>query len=219
MKKTVFIDGKEFSYEQEMITYSNSSAISEEDGKLILQTTKRLFDKIGIKFYLAYGTLLGAIRDHNIIKGDEDVDVFITEEEKLFSHLPFLYANGLKVVRIQRGGMYSFRINERCYIDVYVLRPFRYSIWALYCYSLHLKATPKKYFKVYESIVFLGEECLCPARPEKLLEFWYGRNWSVPERGHKYFYEVPSHYYWIHYVRYPLRNLIKSMLGLNKSNR
>lgn len=37
--------------------------------------TKELFSLIELPFYLAYGTLLGAVRDHALIPGDEDVDV------------------------------------------------------------------------------------------------------------------------------------------------
>ena len=150
--QTIIIKGDAFSFDDEKISYSNIQSISEDDAKSILQLTKQLFDEIGLKFYLAYGTLLGAVREKGIIKGDEDVDVFVVDEETLYSNLPFLYEKGLKVVRVQRGGMYSFRINERCYIDVYVLRPFRHSVWKLYCYSLHKKATPKKYFKKFDTI-------------------------------------------------------------------
>lgn len=41
--------------------------------------------------------------------------------------------------------------------------------------------------------------CMCPKNPEKLVAFWYGKNWRTPVRGHKYIYEARSHYYYIKY--------------------
>ena len=84
-RTTILIDGKPFSYNDEIddISYDSISAISEEDARHLLQTTKRLFDACGIRFYLIFGTLLGAVRDHGLIKGDEDVDVYIDSEELL----------------------------------------------------------------------------------------------------------------------------------------
>jgi len=38
---------------------------------------RRILNRNGIKFGLIYGTLLGAIREQNFIKHDEDTDVYI----------------------------------------------------------------------------------------------------------------------------------------------
>lgn len=116
--------------------------------------TKELFSLIELPFYLAYGTLLGAVRDHALIPGDEDVDVFILNEQTLFNNLPFLYQNGFKVCRIIAGCLYSFRVNENSYIDVYILKPYKFAVWGLTCYSLCKYATPKKYFREYSEIDF-----------------------------------------------------------------
>lgn len=208
MEKTIIINGSPFTFDNEIITYENSTAITEKDAIEIVTRTKELFDSIGLKFYLAFGTLLGTVRDNGIIPGDEDVDVFITDEGLLYNNIPNLYQKGFRIVRYSPGKVYSFRINEKCYIDVYILRRFRNSIWGLYCYSLCNKAMPKKYFKSYESIDFLGVQCECPANPEKLLEFWYGKEWRTPVRGHEFRYEVRSRYYWRHNIRPFLKKLI-----------
>ena len=208
------IGNEVFVYEDELydITYDNSTAISEKDAQNLLMKTKELFSSINLNFYLAYGTLLGAIRDKGIIPGDEDVDVFTDDEEKLYQNLPFLYKNGYKLCRMKKGKLYSFRINDKSYIDVYILRPY-ISIWGLYCYSLSNHATPKKYFKEYQDIEFLGEIFRCPRNPEKLIEFWYGKDWEKPRAGKKYYYEVASAHYWHHYIKPLIASVIKFIIG------
>ena len=45
----------------------------------------KLYD---VKYFLAYGTLIGAVRDHELIRWDDDADIFITNQElqKLIAH-------------------------------------------------------------------------------------------------------------------------------------
>lgn len=171
---TILIDGKPFSYHDErgIISFDNNVAMSHESGKRLLFKVKELFSVKDIRFCLAFGTLLGAIREHG----------------------------------------YSFRLDEESYIDVYILRPFHFSIWGLWCYCLCDCATPKRFFKKYQKINFLGEDFLCPSNPEKLVEFWYGKDWRTPKSGKKYYYEVKSRYYWKYKGKY-IKKLLSIFLG------
>lgn len=198
--KTIDIQGKPFSYKDEILTYDNIEKISLEECVFILQLTKKLFSEKRIRFALAYGTLLGAIREKSLIEGDEDVDVFTDDEEALYNNLPFFYENDLRLIRMVRGKIYSFRSSVGGYIDVYILRPLKwYNIWSLYCFSLADLVTPKRFFREYREIDFLGDTYLCPYEPEKLLVFWYGKTWRTPVRSHSFKYEEPSAYYWHKY--------------------
>ena len=198
-KKTILIAGKPFTYddESEDITYDSLTPISEEDAKNLLALTKKLFDQCGLRFYLFYGTLLGAVRDNGIIKGDEDVDVYVDSEEQLRNIIPFLYDNGLKLCRIEEHLLYSFHSDNKSFIDVYIKDKLPPSIWSLWCDSISGYAVPKRYIKKHDVINFLGMELLCPHKPERLLEYWYGKTWKVPISGHDYTYELPSRYWWL----------------------
>ena len=76
-----------FEFEEEELECDNLPEISSEDAKQILFKTQDVFSQIGIDVYLAYGTLLGAVRNQAIIPGDLDVDVYIKDEKKMFQHL------------------------------------------------------------------------------------------------------------------------------------
>lgn len=213
MNRIIIVKGKPFSFEEEILSHSQLTPISETDGRELLLTVKRLFGHVGLNFYLAFGTLLGAVRDHGIIKGDEDIDVHTDNEQLLYDSLPYLYENGLKVIRIIPGDTYSFRLNERSFIDVYILRPLRFSIWATYCYRVAFHNIPKRFFREYQDIEFLGVACKCPKDPENLLEYMYGETWRTPIRGHKFYYETKSAYYYHRMVRYYIPVYIKELVG------
>lgn len=182
---TIQINGKPFTYQDEIddITYESISPITDSEAKELLELTKSLFTEKGLRFSLIFGTLLGAVRDKGVIKGDEDVDVFVESEEELRNILPFLQENGLCLCRIYDHKLYSFRVRGgKAYIDIYIRRPVA-GIWGCwYCYVNHF-ILPKKLITPLAPIRFLGDTYLAPKNPERFLEFWYGKSWRVPVSG------------------------------------
>ena len=157
--------------------------MSPENGEKILDLTARLLQECGIPFFLAFGTLLGAVREGYFIKGDEDVDIIITDEDKLYKSIPYLYKNGLLINRIFKSALYTFHTEDRKgHIDLYVMHEFHNSIWRMRCICIHEKAMPKKYFQniVSGEYTLGGKQYPYPKHPERLLEWWYGKDWNIP---------------------------------------
>ena len=214
----LYIEGKEFEYEEEQLSIYTSPEISYDEARKILFCTQDVFSQNGLNVSLSFGTLLGAVRDKNFIKGDYDVDVFIKDEKLLLSSLWKIKQAGLNLIRASAHRVYSFRLNSNshCYIDVYILKSTS-TIWGLYCYELNGLMIPKKYLHE-DKISFLGRSFSCPANPENLLKFWYTETWNIPmgKFEKQYKYEVASHYYYNRIKLFFKRNLQKLLIWKSK---
>ena len=89
---TILIKGKPFTYQDESldITYDNTGVITENEARNLMIKAQQLFSEIGVDIYLAFGTLLGAVREGGLIKWDSDVDVYVDDEEQMYENLQYL---------------------------------------------------------------------------------------------------------------------------------
>lgn len=181
MKKTIKINNDAFEYDAEDLSVDTVPIITSEQAKAVLFKAKDLLEEKNITFGLIYGTLLGAVREHDFIAHDYDVDIYVREEEKLLSAIPYFYERGLKLCRTTEGRLYSFRYGD-AYIDLYILRkaPFPFSV---YCYFVGSDVLPKKYFDNTTFIDFLGGSFRVPQNAESFLELCYGKTWRIPIKG------------------------------------
>lgn len=138
---------------------------------------KRIFDSNDLFFGLAYGTLLGAIRENDFITHDEDIDLYILKEDenKFRSLLSVLIDNGFELIRYERSGLYSIRRDGE-YTDFYCMTPYSKGIrwngaenFILETFILNTK-----------KIVFKGSEFNIPQNIDLCLEILYGKNWRIP---------------------------------------
>jgi hypothetical protein len=139
---------------------------------------KKIMDYNNIDFGIIYGTLLGAVREQNFIKYDEDVDVFILEEnrENLLTLLLSLKKIGFEVARYD-GDLLSI-IRDDDYIDIYIFR--KNFLGRRVCNGDTLQA---EFIEQLETIVFLNEEFKVPNNKEKFLEKAYGHDWRIPRKN------------------------------------
>ena len=141
-----------------------------------LVTLKEVADEYGFRFYLAYGTLLGAVREQDFIAHDEDIDLAaeFAQLDVLMAMLPKLLERGFKIARWEDRGFISI-IRDNEYIDIYLYRQTTPKM--MICCG---EPIPRKFFDDTTTIMFRGYEFLVPSQYEELLVFLYGNDWRVP---------------------------------------
>lgn len=143
-----------------------------------LQELAVVLESAGIKFGIIYGTLLGAIREKGFIPWDEDIDVFMVDEDRelLHSALWDLRSVGLELIR-KDGDLYSV-MKGNDYIDIYVFRNEGSKRW---CNS---DVLPEKFFGFTDRVDLLGGSYFCPDKPLDFLEHVYGSDWQTPKQNY-----------------------------------
>jgi len=134
--------------------------------------------KNNLQFILYYGTLLGAVREHDFIAHDEDIDLAMKMEDlpKLLSMLFELREAGFEVARFERGSLLSI-IRKGEYIDFYFFDDFEGRPDLVYCCR---DVFERKYIEDLMPYTFLGEEFLIPREYVKYNEFYFGDDWQTP---------------------------------------
>ncbi len=139
---------------------------------------KSVMEVNGIPFSLAYGTLLGAIRDKDFITHDEDTDVAILKEDEsaFLSVLFALQEKGFVVGRYEDGLLSVVRDGE--YIDIYIFKK------AAFGYRKFGRTVLKeKYLLDVVECNFLGGVFAVPREHINYLLDHYGVEWMTPIKG------------------------------------
>lgn len=159
-----------------------SGLMNRDVAKQNLLDFKKVFGKYDIKFVLAFGTLLGAVRERNFIINDSDTDVVCFQPDYLKVEAAFKELDGMGFF-IPRVGIpcldhYLIRNGEK--IDINWLLDNGHNEWM---YRDWIKWN-KKYYNFPENsqvINFLDTEFPVPNNTEQFLVELYGSDWRIPK--------------------------------------
>lgn len=103
--------------------YLGSKRINKDIAGENLLAVNKIMEENNVYWGLYAGTILGAVREHDFIDWDEDIDLYFLEEDlgKFLSALFDLTHIGFELLRYERRGLYSISRNGE-YIDFYMLR-------------------------------------------------------------------------------------------------
>jgi len=176
------ISHKEWLEIEPLYCHEETKGFDRKAGVKNLKTIKKILDKKNLTFWLAFGTLLGAIRDRDWIWYDDDIDFFMREEDLLPEY------DSLKELFICNGFIFRdwqkktgtkinlYRYKQLCTIDGLALDPtYRNNKYRL----TKRWQFPKKYFERYGEIKFKGMVFRVPFPPEDFLAFLY-KDWEKP---------------------------------------
>jgi len=155
--------------------------------KLIVEI-KKIMDENNTPFFLRQGTVLGAIRDGDLIPWDDDIDLGSIYgldgfgEQQIETMIPAMQKAGY-LVRINPNDFFkcvvfikgNMRIDWGCY-------------WVIDDSVLMYPAIPipMRFFKSMEEIELLGQKYFVPSPPEEYLDYKYGKDWRIPKRAGEY---------------------------------
>ena len=145
---------------------------------------KEVCDKHHLTFLLYFGTLLGAVREHDFITHDEDIDL-IMDKKDMPAFLAMLFdlrQVGFELARYERRGFLSI-IRKGEYIDMYFYQPYPDDPTLNYCC---LDVWEKKYNEEIAPMEFLGNTYMAPKDYQGYLEHQYGKNWGTPIKFFNY---------------------------------
>lgn len=184
--------------------YGHTERINKENAAYLLNTLKKVFEENGIELILAYGTLLGAIREHDFIGHDNDMDTMIWGKymQKGLDLAPELEKYGIKLECYVLPWIFTYSYKGvTCDIDL-INEPI-YPLNKRYC-LIESQYIQRSFFETTEKYEFQGEMHTVPAHPEVLLEYHYGKNWRIPGGPHA---RLQSKLFFWYYIDKRLRGI------------
>lgn len=126
-----------------MITISKRKELTEDENKKLLMEgllyLKDVCESNGIRYFLAYGALIGAVRHQGFIPWDDDIDILVPRKdyEKLRSVLRQTYNQDWELLSWKDNDKYLFYWMKLCNTKT-VIEPSRFSSGLLYGVSIDI---------------------------------------------------------------------------------
>lgn len=177
MKLKIYTDKGVYKYKFVPI-FEGIKPINKDIARENLAILKRVCEKAGITFILFYGTLLGAVREHDFIDHDEDIDIVLYKDEmrKFENQLFRLRELGFEVARYERRGFMSI-IRKGEYIDLYFYKQYPGNPDIYYCCQDMCK---KEFIFDLMPYTFQNDTYLVPRNYLDYFEYYFGSNWRTP---------------------------------------
>lgn len=150
----------------------------------ILEKGCKILESLNINYSLADGTLLGIIRDNQLIPHDTDIDINVLHpvDTKIIENEFIKY--GFKVGRRARAcgkvQQLVFYSENEVLFDILFYTQIGED---LYCFSekdFYFKH-PKSHYEKFITYEFNGYKYYIPKQIEEWLECTYGKNWKTPK--------------------------------------
>ncbi len=173
----------------------------------MLKRVTDLFDKYGIRYTLASGTLLGIIRENRLLPWDNDIDLHVFNEDidkfmrirwriwlagftakVRYQHKsdPPLEINAVRLIKIYNRQYFLFKgpVLIDCFVTTKHDGYYKYSCGGKRRYTV--KAIPEKYYNELGTHEFNNSTYSIPDFPKEYLEMKYGPDWQIPKTKWNY---------------------------------
>jgi len=166
----------------------NKTLDKEECKKLLLFLRDHL-TKYRIVPIISFGTLLGIVRNGDLIPWDTDIDLIIRESEaeyltEALKNLPKEY----RLLRIERNGIYGDICvsigNDKCYADIYIYIDINEKEYSYTWHSPEKFNINKEDLDTVDVIEFMDKKFVTLRNKETYLTKWYG-DWKIPQKYHQ----------------------------------
>ena len=151
-----------------------------------------VFDNLGIDYFICFGTLLGAIREKDFIKHDDDLEMGVFSDQydenlfRSFEKIGFVreYRYSMNGNYMPNEGFVEKYSNGVIHFDLFVFTRSRGNLW---CWSyLRDESNTLNAIKLswkdngLERIPFQGLDVPVPVNAPTFLEALYGKTWNIP---------------------------------------
>ena len=169
-------------------------AVSQETNRANLRYTANLLNSAEIEWFIFFGTLLGLTRDSDVIKGDDDIDIYVDSRCRTtliellsqqglaldLTRKPNHTQHFLQIARVVDGeaGLIDFYFFEGeskpgVLID-------RWNFLQKYDQLDKALHVPSDMVFPLRETPFLGVTIKSPRRPRDIVQWLYGKEWETP---------------------------------------
>lgn len=182
--------------------------ICKKNGHKTIKSIQIALDQTKVKFFFSFGTLLGIVRENDLIKHDMDLDIVIYIMDNI--ELTKVH-NALKTIGSRKK--YQYEVEGVGIVEeTYLLNGVRFDLFFDFkeenqdiVYGLY-RERGKKYDQYQMDVVkyrLSGVERIIkidfhdvliniPQNPEKYLEETYGPNWRIPDKNWSYWKDATN---------------------------